>query len=112
MSLSLWNCNKKTEKSIISFKINNMNSKEVKVRFTSFGEKFSDKYETVKLENGEFTLDTLINEPKEVIVQPDEMLKKLSNGELFPIPSKLNSSILSFKEKISLSLYDHPSLNK
>jgi thiol-disulfide isomerase/thioredoxin len=103
MSLSLWNCNKKREKSIISFKINNMNSKEVKVRFTSFGENFSDKYETVKLENGEFTLDTLINEPKEVIVQPDEMLKKLSNGELFPIPSKLIKFFIYPKNRVNVN---------
>lgn len=103
MSLSLWNCNKKTEKSIISFKVNNMNSKEIKVRFTSFGEKFSDKYETVKLENGKFRLDTLINEPKEVIIQPNEMLKKLSNGELIPIPSKLIKFFIYPKDRVNIS---------
>lgn len=103
LCLSLWNCTKKTEKAVISFKINNMNSKEVKVRLTSFGEKFSDKYKTVNLENGEFILDTLINEPKEVIIQPSEMLKKLSNGELFPIPSKLIKFFIYPKDRVNVS---------
>ncbi|WKD86885.1 Thiol-disulfide oxidoreductase ResA [Polaribacter huanghezhanensis] len=103
LCLSLWNCTKKTEKAVISFKINNMNSKEVKVRLTSFGEKFSDKYKTVNLENGEFILDTLINEPKEVIIQPNEMLKKLSNGELFPIPSKLVKFFIYPKDRVNVS---------
>ncbi|WP_301400614.1 TlpA family protein disulfide reductase [Polaribacter huanghezhanensis] len=80
-----------------------MNSKEVKVRLTSFGEKFSDKYKTVNLENGEFILDTLINEPKEVIIQPNEMLKKLSNGELFPIPSKLVKFFIYPKDRVNVS---------
>lgn len=89
ISLLFWNCEKPIEKSSISVHIENLKSETVYVRFASFGEKFESEPISITLKNGKFTLDTLISKPKEVLIQPSEMLKKLSNGELFPIPSKL-----------------------
>jgi thiol-disulfide isomerase/thioredoxin len=65
-----------------------MKSDTVKVVLTPFGEKPLNDFKTIILKNGRFSLDTLISEPQEVVIAPNEMFKELSNGEKYPIPSK------------------------
>lgn len=103
ISLLFWNCEKNTEKSSISVQIENIANDTVKVRFASFGEKFTDKNKIIILKNGKFTLDTLITEPKEVLILPNEMFKKLSNGELFPIPSKIIRFFIYPKNSVTIN---------
>lgn len=100
--LLFWNCEKNTEKSTISVHIENLNNEKAKVRFASLGEKFSNEYTNVTFENGKFNLDTLITEPKEVLIQPNQMLRKLSNGEFFPIPSKIIRFFVYPKNKVKI----------
>ncbi len=87
--LLLVSCEKQTEQATILVDIKNNKSAAAKVRLTPLGKKFSFSYKTVALQNGMFTLDTLIKEPHEVSIQPDEMLKTLPDGGLFAVPSKI-----------------------
>lgn len=97
------NCKKPSEKSSISLQIENTTNDTVKVGLTPFGEKFSDNYKTIILKNGKITIDTLISEPNEVLIIPNEMFKKLSNGELFPIPSKIIRFFIYPKNSIHIN---------
>lgn len=100
--LLFWNCGKNRDETTIIVEIENLNNETAKVRFASFGEKFSDEYKSVILKNGKFTLDTLITEPKEILIQPNQMWKKLSNGELFPIPSKMIRFFIYPEDKVKV----------
>lgn len=102
-SLLMCNCKNPSNKTYISVKIENTANDTIKIGYASFGEKFSNDFESVVLENGEFFLDTIINEPKEVLIMPNEMLKPLSNGELFPLPSKLVRFFIYPKDKVNVT---------
>lgn len=102
ISLLIFNCKKPSEKSSITIQIENITNDTIKVGFTPFGEKFSDDFKTVVLKNGRFSIDTLITKPNEVLIVPNEMLKPLSNGELFPIPSKLIRFFVYPKNKVNI----------
>lgn len=102
ISLTFWNCEKATEKSTISVQIKNLKSETVKVMFASFGEKFEGEPLVVTIKNGRFNLDTLITQPKEVLIQPSQMFKKLSNGDLFPIASKMIRIFIYPKKNVNV----------
>jgi thiol-disulfide isomerase/thioredoxin len=103
ISLLFWNCKKTNEKSTTSVQIKNFKSETVRVLFASFGEKFEGDPLIVNIKNGGFILDTLITQPKKVLVQPSQMFKKLSNGDSFPIASKMIQFFIYPKKKVNIT---------
>ncbi len=94
------NQNKKTN---ISIHIENIKSDTVKLLLTPFGTKPTNSFKTFVLKNGKLNIDTLITEPQKGFILPNDMLKKLSNGESFKIPSKIIEFFVFPKDKITIN---------
>ena len=96
-----YNCTKKNATSV-TIEIENMKNDTAMIMLIPFGEKLSNKFETVNIKDGKFKFDTLINKPHLGIIVPNDYYKKLPNGDKYPIPSKGINFFLYPNDKIRI----------
>ena len=96
-----YNCAKKDE-TTVTIDIKNMKNDTAMIVLIPFGEKLSNKFETVIIKDGKFKFDTLINKPHQGIIVPNDFYKKLPNGDKYPIPSKGINFFLYPNDKIRI----------